>query len=69
MGTNPGAIGELQSAESVCRPVHLQGVHRGLERNLLGGEGERKWGERTPTEPQGEGKTQKQLILLVELFL
>lgn len=53
----------------MCRPWLLCEYPEGLERNLLEEREEGKWGERTPTEPQGEEKAQKQLILRVELFL
>lgn len=57
------------AGRAVCRPLLLSEAQEGLEWNLLDGDGGRKQGERTPTEPQGEEKAQKQLILLVELFL
>lgn len=44
--------------------------HReGVGRTLMGAGGEGGWAGRTPTEQQGEEAAQKQLILLVELFL
>lgn len=62
---NPG----LSWMAGLCRPLLLCEAQESLEWDMLGGEGEGKWGERTLAEPQGEEKAQKQLILLVELFL
>lgn len=53
----------------MCRPWLLCEDEEGLERNLLEEREKGNWGARTPTEPQGEEKALKQLILLVELFL
>lgn len=68
-GTSPGATGQSWPG-GLCAalgPPHE--ARECLERSLLGRGGEGKSREGAPTELLGEEKTQKQLILLAELFL
>lgn len=68
-GDKSGVTAESWPGGTVCGPWLLCEDEEGLERNLLEEREKGNWGARTPTEPQGEEKALKQLILLVELFL